>query len=104
MLNTLEFFVDCWWISFPIYFRKWVPGIGLDLITSHNVDFSNINVFSEFGTLSPSQTFSLFLFFRNSREYQSSSFHQQVKDFYEKDIKSTNADSGDAHDHSVSKI
>lgn len=82
--------------------RKWIPGIGIDLITGdftrtptmqrctankeedyQLADMTNIfHAFTECGSLSPVQMCALFQFFRQTPMYTMSSFHQQFDHFY----------------------
>lgn len=85
--------------------RKWIPGIGADLITMNfkqHSSFDNNNpshlkpsknnllkylsdtfdVFSESGSLTPLQICALFQIIRQSPLYTESSFHQQCIAFY----------------------
>lgn len=83
--------------------RQWIPGIGVDLITANSKQKSSaneeaafnqsesnpftqfndiINVFTECGSLTPSEIFALFLFLRKSPHYKTSCFHQQCNAFY----------------------
>lgn len=95
---------QCNYVRF--YNRRWIPGIGIDLITAnfnqttsstrigtlnennlsrHLID--KFDVFTECGSLTPIEMCALFQFFRQSSQYKSSSFHQQYNIFYTKSNK-----------------
>lgn len=85
--------------------RKWIPGIGVDLITakfaqnssprneSNNLSSETecnwsshlgdtFDVFTECGSLTPFQICALFRYFRQLPEYKNSCFHQQCNEFH----------------------
>lgn len=88
--------------DFILFFpnRKWIAGIGIDLITANfnrtsSMQFESVNednllgnltnefhVFTESGSLTPLQMCALFQFFRQMPMYKNSCFHQQFEHFY----------------------
>lgn len=109
-------------MCFPLH-RKWIPGIGIDLITANFKQHSSslnqpkklnqpgcsllthlpdtFDVFTESGSLTPFQICGLFQYFRQSPQYKYSCFHQQCNDFYASktsktlDVQGPNSDDDD---------
>lgn len=83
-----------------MFHRKWIPGIGLELILSkfkqlkpnsqsHPMENNllsclpdTFHAFTESGSLTPIQFCALFQYFRQLPEYENSCFHQQCHEFY----------------------
>ncbi|XP_055321600.1 dimethyladenosine transferase 2, mitochondrial [Sitodiplosis mosellana] len=98
--------------------EQWIPGIGVDLITSkfkqsshckpnstnfmQHLKSHTFHAFTECGSLTPLQMCALFQFVQKSPQYPTSCFHQQCKDFYLKSkiaaLYTTTEDHGNSDD------
>lgn len=103
--------------------RKWIPGIGADLILANFEHHSPLleehknpsdgslltllgdqfDIFTRCGSLTPLQIFAIFQLFKQYPQYKQSCFHQQCNDFYatktnEQDIPAIHSDEGKERD------